>query len=153
MPEHTIAENLSRLITAKTDIANAITTMGGVVGENDGFEDFPADILRIPTSSGGTAFPLNVGSYSNHGYGFYDGSVLILCGYGYYLNQQTIYFPKALSNYGFDPPSSVTGAFYGGDSSSGASQYSLSGSSTSLNVYLSGSNNYRAFYGYWIWSK
>jgi len=29
MPEHTIAENLSRLITAKTDIANAITTMGG----------------------------------------------------------------------------------------------------------------------------
>jgi len=25
MPEHTIAENLSRLITAKTDIANAIT--------------------------------------------------------------------------------------------------------------------------------
>lgn len=29
MPEHTIAENLSRLITTKTDIANAITTMGG----------------------------------------------------------------------------------------------------------------------------
>lgn len=49
MPEHTIAENLSRLITAKTDIANAITTMGGgVVGENDGFEEFPADILGIP---------------------------------------------------------------------------------------------------------
>ena len=48
MPEHTIAENLSRLITAKTDIANAITTMGGVVGENDGFEEFSNDILGIP---------------------------------------------------------------------------------------------------------
>lgn len=60
MPEHTIAENLSRLITAKTDIANAITTMGGVVGENDGFEEFPADILSIP--SGGDILD-DIGSY------------------------------------------------------------------------------------------
>lgn len=51
MPEHTIAENLSRLITAKTDIANAITTMGGTVGQNDGFEEFATDIATIPSSS------------------------------------------------------------------------------------------------------
>lgn len=29
MPDHTIAENLSRLQVAKTDIRNAIITMGG----------------------------------------------------------------------------------------------------------------------------
>ena len=49
MPEHTIAENLSRLVTAKTDIANAITTMGGTVNTGDGFEEFPSDILGIPS--------------------------------------------------------------------------------------------------------
>lgn len=150
---NTIAENLQRLVNVRTDIAGSITTKEGTVNVGDGLEEFPADILGIPTSSGGTAFPLRVGAYSNQGYGFYDGSVLILCGYGYYNNQQTIYFPKALSNYGFDPPSSVEGTFCGGDSTFSPSKYSLSGSSASLNVYLSGSNNYRAFYGYWIWSR
>lgn len=53
MPEHTIAENLTRLVTAKTDIANAITTMGGTVNAGDGLEEFPVDILGIP--SGGKA--------------------------------------------------------------------------------------------------
>lgn len=62
MPEHTIAENLSRLITAKTDIANAITTMGGVVGENDGFEEFPTDILGIPTQSSVSLEPYDFSS-------------------------------------------------------------------------------------------
>lgn len=51
MPEHTIAENLSRLVTAKTDIANAITTMGGTVNTGDGFEEFPDDIRTIPSGS------------------------------------------------------------------------------------------------------
>jgi len=45
---NTIAENLTRLQTARTDIANAITTMGGTVASEDGFEDFPAGILGIP---------------------------------------------------------------------------------------------------------
>jgi hypothetical protein len=45
---NTIAQNLQRLQTAKTDIANAITTMGGTVTSGDGFEDFPAEILGIP---------------------------------------------------------------------------------------------------------
>ena len=52
MPEHTIAENLTRLQNAKTAIANAITAKGGTVGSGDGFEEFAADIGSIPISSG-----------------------------------------------------------------------------------------------------
>lgn len=48
---NTIADNLSRLQTARTDIANAITTKGGAVTSGDGFEDFPAGILGIPVST------------------------------------------------------------------------------------------------------
>ena len=44
-----IADNLQRLVIAKTDIANAITEMGGTVNTGDGFEEFPADIATIPT--------------------------------------------------------------------------------------------------------
>ena len=52
----TISQNLQRLQTAKTDIATAITTMGGTVSSGDGFEDFASDISTIPTSSGSAAF-------------------------------------------------------------------------------------------------
>ena len=44
-----IATNLQRLVTAKSDIAEAIIEMGGTVNSGDGFEEFPADILTIPT--------------------------------------------------------------------------------------------------------
>lgn len=48
--EHTIAENLQRLVDAKTAIGNAITAKGGTVGANDGLEEFAAAIAGIPTS-------------------------------------------------------------------------------------------------------
>ena len=38
-----IYDNLQRLVTAKTNIANAITEMGGTVNTGDGFEAFSAD--------------------------------------------------------------------------------------------------------------
>lgn len=47
--EHTIAENLQRLIDAKTAIGNAITAKGGTVGQNDGLEEFAAAINGIST--------------------------------------------------------------------------------------------------------
>ena len=56
MPEHTIAENLQRLVDAKEDIADAITAKGGTVGANDGLEDFASDIATIPSSGGGVEF-------------------------------------------------------------------------------------------------
>lgn len=68
MPTHTIAENLQRLIDTKTAIASAITAKGGTVAQGDGFEEFPADIASIvssttnsgiahpPTSSGASGF-------------------------------------------------------------------------------------------------
>ena len=51
MPEHTIAENLTRLTAARTDIADAIIAKGGTITAGDGFEEFPADIATIPTGS------------------------------------------------------------------------------------------------------
>lgn len=50
---NTIAQNLQRLIDAKTAIANAITAKGGTVGESDGLEDFASDISTIPSGGGG----------------------------------------------------------------------------------------------------
>ena len=53
MPEHTIAENLTRLQNAKTAIGNAITAKGGTVAAGDGLEEFAADIATIVTVTGG----------------------------------------------------------------------------------------------------
>ena len=53
---NTIADNLSRLISARSNIASAIISMGGSVGANDGFEAFPAAISAIP--AGGTNFDI-----------------------------------------------------------------------------------------------
>lgn len=53
MPEHTIAENLTRLQNAKTAIGNAITAKGGTVAASDGLEEFAADIATIVATTGG----------------------------------------------------------------------------------------------------
>ena len=59
----TISQNLQRLQTAKTDIATAITNMGGTVNSGDGFEDFASDIENIPTSQeSGFSVTVNVTS-------------------------------------------------------------------------------------------
>lgn len=50
MPDHTIAENLTRLQNAKTAIASAITAKGGTVSSGDGLEDFASDIGTITNS-------------------------------------------------------------------------------------------------------
>lgn len=47
--EHTIAENLQRLVDARTAIANAITAKGGTVAQGDGLEEFPTAINGIST--------------------------------------------------------------------------------------------------------
>lgn len=47
---NTISDNLIRLSSAKTAIAQAIVNKGGIVGQNDGFEDFPNDISTITNS-------------------------------------------------------------------------------------------------------
>ena len=45
---NTIETNLQRLVTAKTDIKNAILTRGGGVDDSHGLTDFADDILTIP---------------------------------------------------------------------------------------------------------
>jgi len=47
--EHTIAENLQRLVDAKDDIADAIVAKGGTVAQGDGLEEFPTAINGIST--------------------------------------------------------------------------------------------------------
>ena len=69
MAENTIAENLQRLINAKSDIGDAIIAKGGTVGSNDGFEEFAADIATIPTG-GGTTPSNDVNFYD------YDGTIV-----------------------------------------------------------------------------
>ena len=48
-----IATQISALQTDKTNIANAITTMGGTVTSGDGFDNFASDIQTIPQGGGG----------------------------------------------------------------------------------------------------
>jgi len=66
-----IATQITALQTDKTNISNAITTMGGSVTSGDGFDNFAADILTIPQGGGGTEIqPKDVNFYD------YDGKVL-----------------------------------------------------------------------------
>ena len=67
---HTIAENLTRLTAARTDIANAIIAKGGTVTAGDGFEEFPADIATIPSGGGGSVGTKDVNFYD------YDGTIV-----------------------------------------------------------------------------
>lgn len=53
---NTIAENLTRLQTARTNIATAITGKGGTVASGAGFEDFPTAIGTIPAGGGDDSF-------------------------------------------------------------------------------------------------
>ena len=46
---NTIAQNLTRLQNARTAIAEAIVAKGGTVNSGDGYEEYPADILTIPS--------------------------------------------------------------------------------------------------------
>lgn len=47
---NTISENLARLQAARTAIGEAITQKGGTVNAGDGLEEYPADILTIPSA-------------------------------------------------------------------------------------------------------
>jgi len=59
-----VSDKISRLNTAKTNIANAITAKGGTVQSGDGFEDFAAEITAIP--SGGVTPSGTVYCYENN---------------------------------------------------------------------------------------
>ena len=70
MPEHTIAENLTRLQNATTAIGNAITAKGGTVASGDGLEDFASDIASIPSGGGGSQPQKDINFYD------YDGTIV-----------------------------------------------------------------------------
>lgn len=46
---NTLEENVNRVKAAKANIGEAIIAKGGTVNRGDGLEDFPADILTIPS--------------------------------------------------------------------------------------------------------
>lgn len=71
-----IATNLQRLVTAKSDIADAITAKGGTVNQGDGFEEFPQAILDLAGQSG-TITPSNIKSQVQQGTVAYNLARLI----------------------------------------------------------------------------
>lgn len=81
MPEHTIAENLTRLQNATTAIGNAITAKGGTVTSGDGLEDFASDIASIP-SGGGVNFVTREIDFVNNTTSIIEGSIGSVSVYG-----------------------------------------------------------------------
>ena len=61
---NSVSQNLIRLQNARTAIANKITSLGGTVSQNDGFEEFPNDLDTIPSG-----YSLVTGSASVQGTG------------------------------------------------------------------------------------
>lgn len=68
---NTLEENVNRVKTAKTAIANAITAKGGTVGANDGLEDFASDIGTIPSGGGGSSVEMKDVNFYD-----YDGTIV-----------------------------------------------------------------------------
>lgn len=88
----TIAQNLQKLINDRDDIAAAITTKGGTVNQGDGYDDFAADILTIPSGAptGSIAFyeeVMEIDAWStvhftlNNAVVYYDENAKSLCYY------------------------------------------------------------------------
>lgn len=103
MPAHTIAENLARLQTSRTDIANAITAKGGTVNIGDGFEDFASAIAGIPdgteildlTTSDSTVTTNNVHAV------YYDNKLFIFGSFRSTSSKDVEFtFPKSLQDIG-----------------------------------------------------
>lgn len=112
MPEHTIAENLQRLVDARTDIANAITAKGGTVAQGDGLEDFASAIAGIPVGAEVYAITPSVAPQSSdvrciH----YDGKLYIFGHYTGSVGFVTLNFPVPLSEMGITTNVSGTGGF------------------------------------------
>ena len=95
MPNHTIAENLARLQSARSDISDAITAKGGTVTAGDGFEDFADDIATIPSGSSteitGTISGYYIGSGS---IAKRFGDIVII--YIYYTQSEAVYSNVAI---------------------------------------------------------
>lgn len=73
---NTIAQSITALATAKSNIATAITNKGGTVNSGDGFADFAADIGTIPT---GMSLPSGITEMKSGS--FRPGSDTICSGY------------------------------------------------------------------------
>lgn len=110
---NTIADNLARLQTARTDIANAITTMGGAVTQGDGFEDFPAEILGIPVPTFEACELIKPSGFGGEVYGINTEDRTIVAGLlynttGSYSSSIVLTFPQ-----GFTPRYTKTSYMHG----------------------------------------
>jgi hypothetical protein len=113
----TISQNLTRLQTAKTSIADAITAKGGTVSSGDGFEDFANDIDSIPTGVSGFTIIDNAVLQPYNTYGSYftfDGSIFryeqntnkIFAIIGRFINSSNNTYQCKFDNYGSSPKNS-----------------------------------------------
>lgn len=101
MPDsHTIAENLTRLQTARTNIATAITTKGGTVASGAGLEDFPTAIGTIP-AGGGSQDLIDLIEGDNTGFTIPSGTTCISIGCFYRkLNLASVTIPNTVTSIG-----------------------------------------------------
>lgn len=108
-----IEQNLQSLITAKNDIAMAITDKGVTLSENAGFLDFANAIDSIPSSEDieiyhnmTTKIKIDTSTnIINHYYSYFDGKILIVWG-GYTGNAKNNSSPVEITIELNDLPSS-----------------------------------------------
>lgn len=145
---NTIAENLSRLVTAKTDIANAITSMGGTVAQGDGLEDFASAIAGIPEGAEILDMIAPSGISNNNLKAiFYGGKLFVFgefkasAGYNYNFT-----FPKSLQEIGIT--NNLTGMYISSYVYAGTPNATYRGNititpqDTTISIYGSSYNHY-----------
>ena len=145
---NSVSQNLIRLQNARTAIANKITSLGGTVSQNDGFEEFPNDLDTIPTGSSSVETVTINGiqssdwtSYTSHwqsGGNFLDltgilcGDIISLYGffrfvttqyYGTNINANNTIFEITNNNIPFDKTPSINCTIFKGIQSTSYSNY------------------------------
>ena len=137
---NTIAQNLQRLQTARTDIANAITTMGGTVTQGDGFEDFPAEILGIPVPTFEVCELIKSSGIAGNVYGFNTPDRTIVAGVLYYVTSSDIVltFPQGFTPRYTKAPYGTMGVYYDYGYNSSRNIASLNITDSSITLTLNG---------------
>lgn len=86
-----IADKISRLETAKEDIASAIENKGGTVNEGDGFEEFANDIGTIQTGGDLESFIAGTSTSVT-----YEGEIVRDCAFAGMSDLEEVNLPNAL---------------------------------------------------------
>ena len=140
---NTIADNLLRLQTARTNIANAITTMGGTVATGDGFEDFPSEILALPVPTLEVCELIKSSGIAGNVYGFNTPDRTIVAGVLYYVTSSNIVltFPQGFTPSYTKSLSATYSVYYAYGYAAPYSLTSLTITNSTISLTLNGFNS------------